>query len=306
VTFEKKFRAMNRRRFVPSTEGLEGRALQASTGLNVFGLQLTNNLNVPITFEQKAKRIEHLPFYMGQIHPGRFLPKAEIQQIQGALFNMIDSIQKPVPQVLDNFNFQIRQIVPKQSLSAGDIAVLNHGVAGVLTNSKAPAASVEGISNALQKLISQVDTASVMPVYLGTNDATIVLQTALAIGRPMPPPQLPKVKRSTGIQAGPQHIKTPLERPILVGTYHFHTTMQVVTPDGVVVGQGVTARNNDYKVQITTPQTVGVHEFRIQAVDTVGHVSRISPPFLIKIVPRNNQDTAIGKATPQGPLATTK
>ena len=76
---------MNSRRFVPSTEGLEGRALQASTGLNVFGLQLTNNLNVPITFEQKAKRIEHLPFYMGQIQPGRFLPKAEIQQIQGAL-----------------------------------------------------------------------------------------------------------------------------------------------------------------------------------------------------------------------------
>jgi hypothetical protein len=306
VTFEKKFRAMNRRRFVPSTEGLEGRALQASTGLNVFGLQLTNNLNVPITFEQKAKRIEHLPFYMGQIHPGRFLPKAEIQQIQGALFNMIDSIQKPVPQVLDNFNFQIRQIVPKQSLSAGDIAVLNHGVAGVLTNAKAPAASVEGISNALQKLISQVDTASVMPVYVGTNDATIVLQTALAIGRPMPPPQLPKLKRDTGINAGAQHFKTPLERPILVGTYHFHTTMQVVTPDGVVVGQGVTARNNDYRVQITTPQTVGVHEFRLQAVDTVGHISRISPPFLIKIVPNKHQDTAIGKATPQGPLATTK
>ena len=39
---------------------------------------------------------------------------------------------------------------------------------------------------------------------------------------------------------------------------------------------------------------------------TVGHVSRISPPFLIKVVPKKHQDTAIGKATPKGPLATTK
>jgi hypothetical protein len=307
VIFQKKFRAMNHRRFVPSAEGLEGRALQATSGAStLFGVQLSTNLNVPITYEQKAKRIEHLPYYLGQIHPGRFLPQAEIQQIQGALFNMIDSIQKPLPNALNSFNFGIRQVVSKQSLSAGDIAVLNHGVAGVLRNAKTPEASIDGITNALLTLTSQVDTASVMPVYLATNDSTLVLQTALAIGRPMPPPQLPKLKRNTGINAGPQHFKTPLERPILVGTYHFHTAIQVVTPEGVVVGQSFTARNNNYKVQITTPQTVGVHEFRLQAVDTVGHISRISPPFLIKVVPKKHQDTAIGKATPQGPLATAK
>jgi hypothetical protein len=304
VTFEKKFRAMNRRRFVPSTEGLEGRALQASTGFTVFGVQATTNLNVPITFQQKSKRIEHLPFYLSQIHPGRFLPKAEIEQIQGALFNMVDSIQKPQPRALNRFNFGIRQVVTKESLSAGDIAVLEHGVAGVLNNAKAPEASIQGITNALQTLISQVDTASVMPVFLATNDATLVLQTALAIGRPMPPPTLPKLKVNTGINAGPQRFKTPLEHPILVGTYHYHTAIQVVTPDHVVVGQGFAARNNNYKVQITTPQTVGVHEFRLQAVDTAGHISRISPPFLIKIVPKKHDATAIGKATPKGPLAT--
>ena len=304
MTFQKKLRAINRRRYVPSAEGLEGRALQASTGLTLFGAQLTSNLNVPITYEQKAKRIEHLPYYLGQIHSGRFLPNAEIQEIQGALFNMMDSIQKPVPQVLDNFNYQIRQVLPKDSLAPADIAVLNHGVAAVLRNAKTPESSVTGISNALQTLMSQVDTASVMPVYLASNDATLVLQTALAIGRPMPPPQLPKLKSDTGINAGPQHFKTPLERRILVGTYHYHTAIQVVTSEGVVVGQSFAARNNNYKVQITTPQTIGVHEYRLQAVDTVGHISRIGPPFLIKIVPKQHQTTAVGKATPQGPLAT--
>ena len=187
--------------------------------------------------QQKELRIEHLPFYLGQIQPGRFLPKAEIQEIQAALFNMIDSINKPPPEALDNFNYQLRKVVSKQSLSAGDIAILNHGVAAVLKSAHAPESSVNGISNALFSLTSQVDTASVQPVFLGTNDNTLVLQTALAIGRPMPPPQLPKIKKNNGIQADTQHIKTPLERPTLVGTYHFHTIIQVVTPDGVVVGE---------------------------------------------------------------------
>ena len=144
------------------------------------------------------------------------------------------------------------------------------------------------MQSALYQLTSQVDTASVLPVTLGTNDYTLVLQTALAIGRPMPPPTLPKIKKNQGIQANADHIKTPLARPTLVGTYHFHTVIQVVTPDGIVVGSDNVRKNNNYKVQITTPQSIGVHEFRLQAVDDVGHVSRLSKPFLIKVVPRRH------------------
>jgi hypothetical protein len=115
-----------------------------------------------------------------------------------------------------------------------------------------------------------------------------VLQTALAIGRPMPPPQLPRIKRDNGIQANANHMKTPLARPRLTGTYHFHTLMQVVTPQGVVVGEENCRKNGEYVVQITTPQSVGIHEFRLQALDDAGHVSRISKPFLIKVVPRKH------------------
>jgi hypothetical protein len=276
---------MDRRRFMPAYEGLETRALQTAIGVNnIFGFQVTSNLNVPITYQQKSLRIQHLPYFMEKIHPGRFLPKAQIQEIQTALFNMVNSISKPFPKALNNFNYALRPIVSKQSLTGQDIHVLNHGVAAVLHAAHTPTASIAGISNALQTLISQVDTASVTPVYLATNDATLVLQTALAIGRPMPPPALPRIKRNNGIQAGPQHIKTPLERPILVGSYHYHTLIQIVTPAGVVVGQANVQRNNDYRVQITTPQSIGVHEFQARALDSVGHVSRLSKPFLIKVV----------------------
>jgi hypothetical protein len=276
---------MDRRRVIPHAEGLEVRELMATTS-NIFGTQLGTNLNVPITYQQKALRIEHLPYYMEQISPHRYLPKAEIQQIQNGLFSMIDGITKPPPDALDNFNYQLRKVVNKQSLSAGDIAILNHGVSAVLRSAHTPESSTTAIAGALYTLTSQVDTASVQPGFIGTNDNTLVLQTALAIGRPMPPPQLPKIKKNNGIQAGAQHIKTPLARPHLVGTYHFNTTIQVVTPAGIIVGESAVRRDNDYGVQITTPQPVGVHEFRLQAVDTVGHVSRIGAPFYIKVVPK--------------------
>jgi hypothetical protein len=297
VTFQKEIRAKDRRRYVPSTEGLEGRALLA--GVNtIFGLQVATNLNVPITYQQKMKRIEHLPFYLEQIVPGRFLPVTEIKEIQTGLYNMMDAINKPPEQALNNFNYQLRKVVDKESLNSTSIHVLNHGVTAVLNSAHAPTQSVSVIANALNVITSQIDTASVQPVFLGTNDNTLVLETALAIGRPMPPPQLPKIKKENGIQAGAQHIKTPLARPTLVGTYHFHTVIEVVATDGTVVGSANVRRNNNYEVQITTPQSVGIHEFRLQALDDVGHQSRIGPPFLIKVVPRKRN------ATPQGPLGT--
>lgn len=288
MSFLKKIRALDRRRFVPSTEGLESRELQAALN-TLFGIQVATNLNVPITYQQKSKRIEHLPYYLEKIIPGRYLPQAEIAEIQQGLYNMMDGITKPPPDALNNFNYALRSVVNKQSLTAGDIHLLNHGVSAVLTSAHTPEASISLIAGGLFNLTSQVDTASVQPGFLGSNDNTLVLQTALAIGRPMPPPQLPRIAKNNGIQAGNQHIKTPLARPTLTGTYHFHTVIQVVTPAGIVVGQENVHRNNDYKVQITTPQTVGVHEFRLQALDDVGHVSRIGPPFLIKVVPRKKK-----------------
>ena len=45
---------------------------------------------------------------------------------------MIDGIDKPPADALNNFNYQLRQIVSKQSLTASDIALLNHGVSAVL------------------------------------------------------------------------------------------------------------------------------------------------------------------------------
>jgi hypothetical protein len=282
---------MDRRRFVPTSEGLESRALLTSTTpnlSNIFGFQVSTNLNIPITYEQKELRVEHLPYYLEKIRPGRYLPAAEMKQIQNDLFTFISKLHKPATAALDQYNYALRPIVNKQSITAADVNVLNNNFGSVLTAASASPPVIDSLKSTVYKLASQVDTASPMPAYLATNDYSLILQTALAIGRPMPSPILPKIAKNQGIQADSNHIKTPLRHPALVGTYHFHTHIQVVTPSGVVVGLTNVRKNNNYKVVISTPLSPGVYHFRIRAYDDGGNLSRESRLFAIKVVPKRH------------------
>jgi Bacterial Ig-like domain len=140
-------------------------------------------------------------------------------------------------------------------------------------------------------MVTQIDTASPQPAFLATNDYSLILQTALAIGRPMPSPNLPKISKNEGIQATVNHIKTPLRHPSLVGTYHFHTHIQVITPSGEIVGLVNCRRNGRYRVTISTPLSPGTYYFRIRAYDDAGNLSNPSKLFAIKVVPRRHDGT---------------
>jgi hypothetical protein len=82
--------------------------------------------------------------------------------------------------------------------------------------------------------------------------------------------------------------------------------MQIINHDGVVVAEAKCRKNNEYKIKIGPSLTPGVYRFQIRAVDSVGHLSRLSRPFYIKVVPRRHQiPVTIGAAaTPAGPLGT--
>lgn len=280
---------MDRRRFVPASEGLESRALLSTTTpnlTNIFGFQVNTNLNIPITYEQKELRVEHLPYYIEKILPGRFLPPAEMKAIQGDLFQFISNLHKPATSALDNYNYGLRPIVTKLSITPADANALNNNFGSVLTAAQASPSVVDDLKSTVFKLVTQVDTASPQPAYLATNDYSLILQTALSIGRPMPSPILPKIAKDQGVQADSSHIKTPLKHPALVGTYHFHTHIQVITTNGVVVGTTNVRKNNQYKVVIDPALTPGVYSFRIRAYDDGGNLSRESRLFKIKVVPR--------------------
>lgn len=281
---------MDRRRFIPASEGLETRAMLSVTSSpnlnNIFGYQLTTNVNIPITYQQKELRAEHLPFYIGLIRPGRFVPRAEMQTIQADLTQLISKLHKPSTAALDQYNASLRPIISQQSITAADANALDRSFASVLNAASASPAVVASLRSAVYKLVTQVDTASPQPAYLATNDYSLILQTALSIGRPMPPPILPKIARNQGVQANQNHIKTTLKHPTLVGTYHFHTHIEVITPGGEVVGLASVRRNNNYKVRINTPLSPGVYQFRIRAYDAGGNLSRVSPAFEIKVLPK--------------------
>jgi hypothetical protein len=282
---------MDRRRFVPASEGLEQRALLTLTTpnlANIFGFQVSTNLNIPITFEQKELRVEHLPFYLEKILPGRYLPRPELKVIQGDLLEVISKLHKPPTAALNNYNYGLRPIVSKLSITAADANTLNNNFGSVLTAATAAPPVVDSLKSTIYQLVTQVDTASPQPAYLATNDYSLILQTALAIGRPMPSPILPKIAKNQGIQANANHIKTPLKHPALVGSYHFHTHIQVITPSGEVVGTTNVRKNNRYKVLINPALTPGVYQFRIRAYDDGGNLSRVSRLFEIKVVPRRH------------------
>jgi hypothetical protein len=282
---------MDRRRFAPATEGLEQRALLTTSTpnlTNLFGFQVSPNLNIPITYEQKVLRAERLPFYLGKIRPGRFLPQAEMQQIQGDLLQVISKLHKPATAALNQYNYGLRPIVNKESITAGDVTTLDRNFGFVLTAASASPSVINSLKTTVTQLVTQVDTASPQPAYLATNDYSLILQTALAIGRPMPAPILPKIAKNQGIQADASHIKTPLRHPALTGTYHFHTHIQIVTPSSVVVGETAVQKNNNYKVLINPPLSPGVYQFRIRAVDNGSNLSRESRSFEIKVVPKRH------------------
>lgn len=286
---------MDRRRFLPASEGLEQRALLTTyspynaynANMNsLFGFQLTANLNIPITYQQKELRAQRLPYYLEHILPGRFLPQAETHAISADLTQLISKLHKPPTQVLNEFNYGIRPVVNKLTVSRAEVHALNNYFGMVMNAASAAPSVVNDLQSNLYKLVTQVDTASPQSAFLATNDYTLVLQTALTIGRPMPSPVLPRIARNQGVQADINHIKTTLKHPSLVGTYHFHTHIQVITPSGVVVGTTGVRRNNNYKVVINTPLSPGVYQFRLRAYDDGGNLSRVSPIFEIKVTPK--------------------
>ncbi len=184
---------MDRRRFVPAAEGLEGRAL-----LSLFGnasstyrsIYSNPAADVPYTFQQKEKRVEHLPFYLDKLQPGRFLPKDTLTALQNDLRSIMGHLQ-PVPrQVLNEYNHLLRVITPHPSLTSSSAHGLNHAFGSVLAHAGATSHQVAKFQADMIKL-AQVDSNSPNPVFLATNDYSLVLQDALGIGHPLKRPSTP-------------------------------------------------------------------------------------------------------------------
>ena len=314
---------MDRRRYVPSAEGLEGRALLASS---IFSFSKANNNpadTVPMTFVLKSHRVERLPHFMELIRNNRFLPVATIKELQANLLAVATKTHAPGVvgevkngfAVLDAFNARLRDINPQVSLSAEDINELNTSFTNVLT---AAGATPEAIANLESDVtaLAKNDSQGPQPVFLATNDYTLVLQTILGIGRPIRRPGSAQLAAGNGKRVGPNFGVAPKDQPTVVGTYDAYAQVQVIDNAGNVFGSSFVKRtgatqesgeaqsNGKYAVTFNQPLSNGIHTFFIRTIDQYGNMSHPSPPFKIKINTDLIHTKTAANAVPGGPLAT--
>jgi hypothetical protein len=286
---------MDRRRFVPAPEGLEVRTMLSTTGngFSLFGNTSTTQ-NLPITFAQKELRIQKMPTNLRALQPDRTLPPITINQIQLGL-NEIMSQTKPTPRDapgLTTYNLQMRNIVHNTSLSAANAKLLDRMFSSIMIAVNAQNPGLTNLVSGVNQLVSQVDTASINPVFLATNDNAYILQLSLVLGQQMPAPRAPTITKGTGHQQKPGIAITPLYAPTYVGSYEYGTTIDMVNVStGQIIGTAIVAKNGQYSLHITTPLAVGKYHLAVRAVDEVGHVGHTSRVFGLQVVPPRKHRT---------------
>jgi hypothetical protein len=301
---------MDPRRFVPSTEGLEGRALLTS----IFGTStstVTVPDEVPATFALKEIRIERLPGHLEQIRPGRFLPPAAIAQLQTDLLAIAAKLHAPNPATLEGYNSRLREVMPSSSLSVADAAGLNHSFGVVVASAGATPQQVQNLQKDMNAL-AKVDANSPQPVFLATNDYTVVLETILAVGRPIRRPTVPQLAANNGVRVNQYVGVTTKPQPVLVGNYDAFATVQLVDANGNVFGGDVVKKNGPtqangvaqatgtYGITVDRPLADGLYTFYVRAIDAEGNMSHFSPPFKLKVISPPGQKTAAEQLIPPG------
>jgi hypothetical protein len=302
---------MDRRRFTPSAEGLEGRALLSLFGTNTANRNLTVSIqNLPDTFKLKAQRIAHLPYYLKQFDTQRFLSPETMHQLQYDLYQVAGNLHAPTTKVVDNFNHELRVAYPDKTLSPRNAMLLNRSFGSVLSFAGATPQETASLQRDLNQM-ALVDSLGREPTSLASNDYALVLETALAIGKPIKTPDNPTLAVADGKTVNNNRLGlTHDHNPTLVGTYLVgaatlkggaSTSMQIIDNNSDILGTTViTTTTGVYKVKLTTTLPNGTYDLHARAADNTGHFSLPSPVFRLKITSKASaHKTALQGQNPQ-------
>ncbi len=309
---------MDRRRFSPSAEGLEGRALLSLFGgLKTAAQNTTINVeDLPKTYKEKELRIANLPFFLLQEQPDRFLPPTATQQLQTDINSVVAQFHGPTADVVDAFNANLRHLLPYNTLSATNIKIINASFGDVLESAGATPQQQASLQNDMLQIAS-VDAVSVNPSLLARNDYSLVLQTTMAVARPGATPTAPSLQAKDGTKTDGGRIGlTHDPNPIIVGQYAGGATkdgqvwMQILDDSGQVLGTTPVNASGQYTIRLDT-LVPGVYHLRSRAVDEVGHLTDESNAFTLFYEPLKRKDrttpelitTVPNLPPPGGPLA---
>ena len=277
---------MDRRRFAPSPDGLEGRMLLSTARPASATISAQASVaNLSSTLQEKQLRIERLPYFLQTLQPGRVLPGAAIARLQADLNTIVARLQPPPSGVLDAFNLGLREDLPNASLSTEDARTLNVLFGNVLAAAGAPPQAVANLQDDMSELI-HADTNGPNPVMLATNDYALVLQTALGVGRPIQAPATPRLAAADRARGQGANV-TANPQPTLTGSYAAGHTIEIIDADtDLVLGAGPVGADGKYAVRFSRPLEDGTHKVRVTATDALGHVSAESRTYTLKVVSR--------------------
>ncbi|GAC1466629.1 MAG: hypothetical protein NVSMB9_07390 [Isosphaeraceae bacterium] len=303
---------MDRRSFVPSAEGLEGRALLSSLGARGAARNYYLSIqNLPETFRQKETRIQNLPTVLRRDQPGRFLPERVTLPLQQDLRAIAGNLHAPSTPVVVAFNKGLRHAFPHKSLSAENAHLLNASFGSVLQRAGATPIQANNLQRDMNE-IAKIDSQSIDPSRLARDDYALVLQTALSVGRPLRSPPSPALSpRDHAKGQGGNILLTHNRNPTLVGTYPMGLTkdgvtiIQVVDDRGEILGSRPLDRTGRYSLKLSQPLDDGLHTLYARVTDPEGHLSQLSRPLTLKVQGPPVRSLSITEKfqIPGGPLA---
>lgn len=232
--------------------------------------------------QQKTLRIDRVPFYLEQIQPGRFLPKETTDSLKADLSAIKGHLHNPPSATLDAVNLQLRATLSHPSVSQEKAKGLVVTFGKALGGAGATPDQVAHLQDDLTSLI-QVDSVSINPSSLAANDTSLILQTALAVGRPIRQPQRPTLVANDDTGTKGDYV-TANPQPRLTGSYDPQTTMQIIDTAGNVLGQAAVPPSGVYTVGFDQPLSLGKHTIQVRAFDANGDFSIPSKAFNLTIV----------------------
>jgi hypothetical protein len=203
-----------------------------------------------------------------------------VNQLLDDLETIKAQLAEPSSNVLSAFNDQLRTTIPHASLSQEDAQRLNALFGEALTSAKATPQEVANLQADMSNL-ALVDSKSIQPVMLATNDYSLVLQVAIGVGQPIPKPAAPSLAPADHIGKTGQF--TTKTQPHLVGTYDAGATIEIVDTSNNVLGSAVVAKNGKYSVQFAQPLSVGEHVVGVRASEE-GVFSAVSNTITIRVL----------------------
>ncbi len=283
------------RRYVPSSEGLEGRQLlSTATALNPLGTTVTNPYSnappgtqidgsapVADTIEAKLQHIQNYPFFIGKLNRDGAVPQPTVGNIQNDLKTLIGQLHPGDTNTTRAFNLDLRADQKTYHITQGEAQALNRDFGAVLQAAGANPQVTADLQAQMNQLVQYATTQS-NPSIVARNDYAITLELALGTGRPLLAPVKPRLAPGSLNGAVNKIDVTKVAQPSLSGTYAANVNIQIVDANNTVFGTATTDTNGKYTVKFTNSLPNGTYTVRVRA-DDLGYLSPPSKTYTFTV-----------------------